>query len=35
MKLLREEGKRAVDKLVIKKARLDQTDEINEIVSQT
>ena len=34
MKLLREEGKRAVDKLVIKKARLDQTDEINEIVSQ-
>lgn len=33
--VIREEGKRAVDKLVIKKARLDQTDEINEIVSKT
>lgn len=29
------EWKRIVDKLIIKKARLDQTDEINEIVSKT
>ena len=34
-KLLRGEGKRAVNQLVIKKARLDQTDKINEIVSKT
>lgn len=29
------EGKRIVDKLTIKKARLEQADEINEIVSKT
>ena len=29
------EGKRIVDKLIIKKARLEQTDKINEIVSKT
>ena len=29
------EWKRIVDKLTIKKARLDQTDEINEVVSET
>ena len=33
--ILRGEGKRAVNQLVIKKARLVQTDKINEIVSKT